>query len=270
MSEGRHWYTPSPNPSSQQENLLAAIFGKPNPNKMIILCESDLQDTPFRGLLYWSRRVMFDPIKKESKYTFSLWAETVKGTDKADYNCLTDQKEYWAWKKAQPEEELYTPFGKKMFAWVEKPFVRQSLIEATRFYAGFLIRENKKAIEDIKSGKRFLEYNWDKLLQARSHLQDLENAMYRLELTNAGFWDYDFEFAENMCWVEALWAVLKHQKISPVTYNKTWQQYRQMRSRDWWLNDIDPTIIPDELYEDSYGHEHETLRPEFNLAKWER
>lgn len=260
------WFTPNPYPhDSSASALLAAIFGKAPSNKVPV-SDEDLEHIPFRGLLYWSRKVLTETIKKESKYSFSVWMKTVK---KNKSNAIKDHKEYWDWKQKQPKEDLITPFGKRLLSWANDGFVYQSFVEATRFYAGYLIRENKKAIKDIKSGKVFLEYNWERLIQARSHLQTLESAMYRLEMTNAGFWDYDCEFAENFCWIDALWAILKHQKINPQDYHKDWEKHRSNFSCDWWLHKIDPNAVPDSLT-DLEREEMSILLSEFDLTKWEK
>mgnify|MGYP001240813975 CR=1 FL=1 len=237
------WFYPPPT-HTQTETLLATIFG--NSPQIAPIISSDLQNAPFRGLLFWSRSIQTSVIRKSSQYSFSFWLKTVKKA-KVE-NIATDHQAYWEWRKTKPEEDLVTPFGKKILAWGEIPFVYNCFKQATRFYAGYLIRENRKAISAIKSGRVFLENDWGRLIEARSYLASLESAMYSLDMTNAGFWDYDCAFAENSHWIEALWVILRHQKLNPTDFHKDWQHLRSQQDHmGWWLHPIDPNCVPHAL-----------------------
>lgn len=227
--------------------LIGNVFGRPNTDWLT----DDIDHLPFSEVIFWARRIMTEQLEKPSKYSMQnfqkMFPELVNPNDP-----ITKQYEvYMEWRKKQPPEgDLRTNFGKRVERWFECPAVVRQFMTAYKTYGWFIANECKEIARKKQSGSTFLDVDWKHLIRCRQVLSDLDAAMYRMELHNAGAWDLDYELAQEFHWVEMLWVFAQQDGVDLQT---VWSAYDKANVRNnpvrywWWDAKWDFMAMPDDL-----------------------
>lgn len=224
-------------------NNLINFFNRP---KLDWLMEG-LEDQPFGEYVFWARRIMATPIRKESQYTVVHFRKA--HPQDPNMSALDFYKAYQEWRSKQPDEgDLTTPFGHRMFAWFEKPNVFEYFRLAYATIGWHLINLSKDLARQRSEGVMFLEVDWGDLLYKRQAMATIDAALYRMELHNAGVWDLEAEMANDFYWIDLLCAFAWDQKIDFTPYYSTFDKVIARNSDyRWWYSPYEMHMLPEEI-----------------------
>lgn len=240
-------YPPIMNTSSAK--LYASIFGQPQTDWL----EEDIEHLPFAEVIFWSRRILSEPLQKESKYSMVVFQQ--KHPELVDKTkSITEQyKVYMEWKREQPPEgDLTTPFGHRVHKWFENSSVPQQFLVAYKTYGWYLIHKSKEIARKKRDGCLYTDTDWSHVIRCRQVFGDLDHAMYRMEMHNAGAWDLDMGIAREFKWLEMFWVFAQQENIDLSTL---WSPYDKIQVRNggvrywWWESNYSLLTMPDDLEE---------------------
>lgn len=246
-----------PPPPQNTTDFMAVFSGrKPDPSWLA----EGIEHLPFAEIIFWSRRILSETLRKDSQYTISAFhAANPSITRQTDPRKL--YKLFAEWKESQPPEgDLVTPFGKKMFRWFLEPTVYQQFQLAYATIGWYLVNKSKEYARLMASGAMFLDIDWETIFRLRSSMSCIDAALYRMEQHNAGVWELEPEMAEQFYWIDLLFVFAYVEKKDFTPYHKAWDKVSSRHSVHWWYaSEYDVhTHLSDEL--EGYLDENKTLR----------
>ena len=211
--------------------------------------EEDLAEQPFGEHVFWSRRILSEPLVLTSKYTLEAFLSAHPIAKKG--HILEVYERYSEWKKEQPSEgDLTTKFGHQMFDWFEAhPQVQEQFRVAYSTLGWYLCNKMKSIAHRKMEGKSPI-LNWGHLFRVRSMFSQIDHALFRMGVHNAGVWELDGELAEEIHWVQMLWVFARQEKVEFNQFYTTWDHLQVDAPDQWWyagVSKYDIQMIPDEL-----------------------
>lgn len=234
---------------TSSDRLFASIFGQPRTEWL----KEGIEHLPFAEVIYWARRIISEPLEKESKYSMLAFQKAHPELVDKDKPITEQYKVYMEWRSQQPAEgNLTTPFGKRVRSWFEKPTVPQQFLVAYKTYGWYLINKSKEIARKKREGSLYTDTDWSHVIRCRQVFGDLDHAMYKMEMHNAGAWDLDLGIAEEYKWVEMFWMFAQQENVD---VKSLWSPYDKVQSRNsgfrfwWWEEEYSLLSMPDELEE---------------------
>lgn len=245
-------------PPPHDPNSFMDIFSgkKPDPSWLA----EGIEHLPFSEIIFWSRRILSETIRKDSQYTMSAF-HAANPSITRQQDPLKLFKLFSEWKERQPPEgDLITPFGNRMFRWFEKPTVCKQFQLAYATIGWYLVNKSKEYARLMAQGTMFLDIDWENIFRLRSSMAQIDAALYRMEVHNAGVWELEPDMADHFCWIDLLFVFAYLEKKDFTPYHKAWDKVSSRHSTHWWYaSEYDvPFHLSDEL--DFYLDEKQVLR----------
>lgn len=241
---------PPPPRGTAREQIIANVFGTNTYSNDTWMSE-DVEHLPFGEVLFWARKLMSKAHEKDSKYSFHAWKKEHPNLDHSSMSPHEVFTMYSEWKAKQPPEgDLVTTFGHQMRQWFDRTDIGDHFLQAYRSYGWYLINKGKSIARQKMAGNQFADVDWQHYFRCRQVFSDLDQAMYRMDMHNAGAWDLDFSIANNLRWVESFWIFAQQEKVQFSTLWSSWDKasIRASGLRQYWYEDgYDLVMMPDDL-----------------------